>query len=102
MLILYVAANFLAGAFICNCIPHLCAGLRGESFPTPFAKPPGQGKSSAVTNTLWGAFNLVVGALLLGFAPVDFGFNLPFALFLAGFLGIGLPMAKHFQKVREH
>ena len=101
MLVLSFIANFVAGLFLCNCIPHLCAGLRGEPFPTPFAKPPGQGKSSAVTNVLWGTFNLVVGALLLGYAPVDPGLNLRFTVFVVGFLLIGVPMARHFQKVRE-
>ena len=101
MLILSFIANFFAGAYLCNCIPHLCAGLRGEAFPTPFAKPPGEGKSSAVTNTIWGTFNLLVGGLLVGFAPVDPGFNFRFALFLVGFLGIGIPMSKHFAKVRD-
>jgi len=39
------AVIFFAGAFLCNCIPHLCAGLQGMPFPTPFAKPRGIGKS---------------------------------------------------------
>jgi hypothetical protein len=101
MLFLSFIANFFAGAFICNCIPHLCAGLRGESFPTPFAKPPGRGKSSAVTNTLWGTLNLIAGALLLGFSPVDPGLNLRFGLFLAAFLALGVSMSKHFADVRD-
>jgi hypothetical protein len=100
MIILYLLASFLSGAFLCNCIPHLCAGLRGEPFPTPFAKPPGVGKSSAVMNVLWGTFNLLVGGLLYGFAAVMPGINLAFALFVAGFLAIGVPLSAHFAKVR--
>ena len=34
-------AIFFTGAFLCNCIPHLCAGLQGMPFPTPFATPRG-------------------------------------------------------------
>ena len=60
----YVAA-FLAGAFLCNCVPHLTCGLRGEIFPTPFAKPRGKGPSSPLVNFLWGFFNLLVGLFLL-------------------------------------
>jgi hypothetical protein len=99
-ILLYVA-NLAAGLFLCNCIPHLCAGLRGESFPTPFAKPPGKGLSSALTNTLWGSFNLVVGLLLLNTSPIYPGFNLGFVLFLIGFVGIGVQLSMHFAKVRK-
>ena len=59
------AATFLAGAFLCNCIPHLGAGLQGIPFPTPFAKPRGIGNSSPLVNFLWGVFNLCVGLYLL-------------------------------------
>ena len=43
---------FLAGALLCNSIPHLAAGLRGEPFPTPFGRPPGEGKSPPLVNFL--------------------------------------------------
>jgi hypothetical protein len=47
-------ASFFAGAFLCNCIPHLACGLRGETFPTPFANPRGKGPSAPMVNFLWG------------------------------------------------
>ena len=100
MFILSHVENVGAGLFLCNCIPHLCSGLRGESFPTPFAKPPGLGKSSALTNTLWGTFNLIVGCLLLHSSPIEASFNLESILFLVGFLGLGIPNSRHFAKVR--
>jgi hypothetical protein len=56
---------FLAGALLCNALPHLAAGVRGEPFPTPFATPPGKGDSSPVVNVLWGSFNLAAGLALL-------------------------------------
>ena len=93
-------ANFFAGAFLCNCIPHLTAGLRGELFPTPFASPPGRGDSSAVVNVLWGTLNLVVAVGLLAWRPLLIGINLNSGLFLIAFLGLGILMATHFQKVR--
>jgi hypothetical protein len=58
-------AYFFGGAFTTNAIPHLVSGLMGRKFPSPFAKPPGKGQSSAMTNALWGFANLVVGALLI-------------------------------------
>jgi len=47
-------ASFFAAAFLCNCIPHLACGLRGEPFPTPFANPRGKGPSTFIMNFLWG------------------------------------------------
>jgi hypothetical protein len=99
-MILSTIAAFFAGAFLCNCIPHLCAGLRGEPFPTPFAKPPGVGKSSARTNFLWGTGNLVVGCLLFARSDVFFGLDLPTLVFFVGFLAGGYWVSAHFEKVR--
>jgi hypothetical protein len=61
---------FFAGAFLCNSIPHLASGLRGEPFPTPFARPRGVGLSSPFVNFLWGSFNVVVGIILVSGRPV--------------------------------
>ena len=90
---------FLAGLLLCNCIPHLAAGLRGERFPTPFAKPRGIGNSSALVNFLWGTANLSIGLMLTWWAlGLDFSV-LPFLL-MAGFLVAGLYLSRHFGKVR--
>lgn len=62
---LYDFAYFWGGAFLTNAAPHLVAGLQGKGFQSPFAHPPGQGLSTARTNALWGAANLVVGWALL-------------------------------------
>jgi len=90
----------LAGALLCNAIPHLAAGLRGEPFPTPFSRPRGVGLSSPVRNFLWGTANLAGGvALALWRLPVvdrDFGLT----AMAVGWLAIGLLMARHFGKVR--
>ena len=58
-------AYFFAGAFLVNAIPHFTNGVSGRRFPSPFASPPGRGESSPIVNVLWGAFNLVVGYLLV-------------------------------------
>ena len=59
---------FLAGAFLTNAMPHFISGVRGERFPTPFAKPPGRGLSPPLVNVLWGFANLVVGYVFLPWA----------------------------------
>ncbi len=96
------ALLFLAGALLCNCIPHLASGLRGEAFPTPFASPPGKGLSSPLLNFLWGAANLSLGVFLmgpLGEADPRWG-RLAVA---AGFVAIGIYLSHHFGIVRaEH
>jgi len=91
-----------AGVFLCNSIPHLAAGLRGEVFPTPFAKPRGKGPSSALVNFYWGAANLACGLFILlrvlghhaflPFGPVYLGL---------GALLIGAYLARHFARARQ-
>lgn len=95
-----IVALFFAGAFLCNCIPHLAAGLRGEPFPSPFAKPSGVGDSSPLVNVLWGALNLAVGLALLAGRPLAIGFNLDCLAFAAGALLLGVFTARHFGAVR--
>ena len=94
-------ALFFAGAFLCNCIPHLTKGLQGEPFPSPFARPPGKGNSSPLVNFLWGAFNVGVGLTLLSHHPVVVGANFDCLAVAAGALLLGAYLSRHFQKVRE-
>jgi hypothetical protein len=95
----YVAL-FFAGAFLCNCIPHLAAGLQGMPFPTPFAKPRGVGNSSPFLNFLWGAFNLAVGITLLSRHRVVVGLNVDCLMIAAGAVLLGTYLSRHFGKVR--
>jgi hypothetical protein len=92
---------FFAGIFICNCIPHLTAGLQGKSFPTPFGKPRGVGNSSALINVIWGLFNLLIGLLLLSRHPLIVITDLGLVAFIAGMLVIGIYLALHFSKIGE-
>ncbi len=94
------AIIFFAGAFLCNCIPHLGAGLQGMPFPTPFAKPRGIGNSSPLVNFLWGVFNLCVGVYLLSTQPVMIGANAGCFALIAGALAIGTYLSIHFGRVR--
>jgi hypothetical protein len=94
------AVLFFAGASLCNCIPHLGAGLQGMPFPTPFAKPRGVGNSSPLLNFLWGVFNLCVGVYLLSTQPVTIGLNSSCFALIAGVLAIGTYLSAHFGRVR--
>jgi hypothetical protein len=93
---IYVA-YFFGGAFLTNAIPHFVSGLMGKPFQSPFAKPPGQGLSSATVNVLWGFFNIVIGYLLVcrvgAFDLRDMG---DIAAFGAGALVMGLLTARQF------
>ena len=56
---------FLGGAFTANFVPHFVRGITGSEFPTPFAKPPGRGMSSAPVNVVWALINAVGAYLVL-------------------------------------
>jgi hypothetical protein len=90
---------FLAGALLCNAVPHLAAGLRGEAFQTPFARPSGVGTSSPLVNFYWGSFNLFVGLLLAAHWLPQQGRGGWLELAI-GFLVIGTFTAWHFGKIR--
>jgi hypothetical protein len=100
MIILHYLAAVFAGLFLCNCIPHLASGLRGEPFPTPFARPRGIGHSSALVNFLWGLVNMIAGLLLLPWGMVRIELTAGFILFLAGFAMMGIYTSRHFEAVR--
>jgi hypothetical protein len=101
MSLLDYIACFFAGLFLCNGIPHLVCGLCGEPFPSPFAKPPGKGNSSAVVNFLWGASNLAAGFILLCAGSFVPGWNIGSALFAVAFVIMGLLLSRHFESVRR-
>ena len=94
-------ADFFAGAFLCNALPHLLCGVQGTPFPSPFSKPRGIGDSSPLINFLWGAFNLLVGGLLLSRNPVAISLSFHFAALVVGFLALGVQLSLHFGKVRQ-
>ncbi len=96
----FFIANFFAGLFLCNCVPHVVAGVMGAPFPTPFATPRGVGESSPLVNFLWGFVNLVIGLVLLWWHPVATNPGLSPLLFLLGVLLMGCFLAVHFGMVR--
>lgn len=101
MTYLPLLANFFAGAFLCNCIPHLASGLQGKRFPTPFSRPRGVGESSARTNFVWGFFNFWQGVFLLVRHPVEIKLDLSFFSLALGALLLGLYLSSHFSKTRS-
>jgi hypothetical protein len=105
MPVLLIVLSFLAGLLICNAVPHLAAGLRGEAFPTPFAKPRGVGLSAPLVNVVWGWVNLFLGLAIMPhfvlFSPVMPLFNSLWLSFALGFLLAGVYLARHFGRVRS-
>ena len=92
MFVFYFILSLLAGALVCNSIPHLTAGLRGEMFPSPFTAPRGVAPSPPELNVIWGSANLFLGLFLFWHA-VWIGFGI-------GFVAAGWFLAKNFGKVR--
>jgi hypothetical protein len=62
---LQLVSYFFGGAVFTNAVPHFVCGVMGKPFQSPFAKPPGQGRSSPTVNVLWGFFNIAIGYLLV-------------------------------------
>jgi hypothetical protein len=94
-------ALFFAGAFLCNCIPHLACGLRGEYFPTPFAKPRGIGLSSPLLNFIWGAANVATSSVILIRRGLPTTVGPELLAIVAGFVVMGVYLSIHFEKTRR-
>jgi cobalamin synthase len=94
---LWLVSYFFAGVFAANAVPHVVSGTMGHPFQSPFAKPSGEGLSSATVNVVWGFFNAVVGYLLVAhvgaFHPRATTHVVSFGL---GALLISLISARHF------
>jgi hypothetical protein len=91
-------ACFFAGAFLANSVPHYVKGICGDKFPSPFAKPPGKGLSSAPLNVVWGLFNLVIGALLVHAGHVCQNGIVAWIVAFAGFVAMSIMLSVNFQK----
>ncbi len=91
-------ASFFAGAFLANAVPHFVYGVCGDRFPTPFAKPPGKGLSSAMVNVLWGLLNGLVGAELFRRAGLASGDGVLWLVMFAGIAVLSVVSAANFAK----
>ena len=95
-------AYFIIGSLFTNGVPHFVQGVSGNSFQSPFAKPPGIGESSPLVNVLWGAFNFAAGYTLLAYVGFfELGLNLYTLAFMSGALIFAVILAIHFGKVRN-
>ena len=91
------AASFFSGMFLANTVPHFVAGICGNRFPTPFAKPPGKGLSSPLVNTLWALLNLLIGYLFFRAGKVAGADNLNLTVFFLGIAAISILCTLNFQ-----
>lgn len=97
----YIAC-FFSGMFFANAVPHFVSGISGNKFPSPFAKPPGKGLSSAPVNVIWGLFNILVGFVLYRAGHVSSDNIVSLIVFFLGITFISISMSRHFQhKDRE-
>ena len=62
---LHDVSYLFGGAFLTNGVPHFIRGVMGQAFQSPFARPPGEGLSSATVNVLWGFANFVIAYVLI-------------------------------------
>jgi hypothetical protein len=99
---LHLLAYFVGGAAGMNAVPHLVSGTMGRKFPSPFAKPPGKGLSSAIVNLVWGFANLVLGYLLVcRVGQFDLHNWTQIGALALGMLLIGLHLAWHFGNLNQ-
>ena len=94
----HLVAAFFAGAVLANAVPHFVHGISGDSFPTPFARPPGKGLSSPPVNVLWALLNFLIGYLLFRFADLASGAPVLLLLALVGVAATSLPLSISFQQ----
>jgi hypothetical protein len=88
----YVAC-FFAGLFLANTVPHFIHGISGESFPTPFAHPPGKGLSSPTTNVVWALGNLIIGYILFRVSRISQANKWSLLVFFAGIVYISVTLS---------
>lgn len=89
---------FFAGAFLTNAIPHFVQGMCGNKFPTPFAKPPGKGLSSALVNVIWGLFNAIIGTILFIHSAIKSETTWLWVTFFAGAALMAIPLSIRFSE----
>lgn len=88
---------FFSGVFSANAVPHFVQGISGNKFPTPFAKPPGQGLSSPLINVCWALVNIAIAWAIVPTGSMGSGHPLGHILFFAGMVLISIPLSIRFQ-----
>jgi hypothetical protein len=98
MILQFYLCAFFAGLFLANAVPHFVHGISGNKFPSPFAKPPGKGLSSATVNVIWGLFNAIVGTILFIHSAIKAETTWLWVTFFVGVALISIPMSIRFSK----
>ena len=94
--------DLLSGALLAHGVPHFVQGISGAPFQSPFAKPPGVGESSPVSNVVWGFCNLVAGIVLLHyFRPCGRSSAAGWVAFGAGALLLSVGSSLRFGRIRS-
>lgn len=88
----YVAC-FFAGLLLTNAVPHFVQGISGNSFPSPFANPPGKGLSSPLVNVLWALVNMLIGYILFRAGRVSQTNKWNLAAFFAGVVCVSIMLS---------
>jgi len=91
-------ACFFAGVFLANFVPHFVHGISGDRFPTPFARPRGQGLSSPTVNVVWALVNLVAGYILFRVGRLSSGHTSALIAFFAGIAAISTTLSVRFAR----
>ena len=89
-------ASFFAGVFLANFVPHFVHGISGDSFPSPFSHPPGQGLSSPTLNVVWGLINFVIGYVLLRTGKVSHEKKWNLLVFFIGVVSMSILLSIQF------
>jgi len=93
-------AHFGAGLFLANGVPHFVNGISGKRFQTPFASPPGVGKSSPPANVIWGTINFIIAYVLIFVVGTSVAaFSLNALLFGLGGFVAAIGLAWHFGRL---
>jgi hypothetical protein len=99
---LHLSSYFFGGLFLANAVPHYISGVMGRPFQSPFANPPGEGLSTSTVNVLWGAFNAVVGYMLvLRVGHFDMRSTTHIVALAAGAFFISMFSARHFGRFHQ-
>ena len=98
MILQFYLCAFFAGLFLANAVPQFVHGISGNKFPSPFAKPPGKGLSSATVNVIWGLFNAIVGTILFIHSAIKAETTWLWVTFFVGVALISIPMSIRFSK----
>jgi hypothetical protein len=86
-------ACFFLGVFLVNSTVHFIQGISGNSFPTPFASPPGKGLSHPTVNVVWALFNMAVCILLYRASKITQNNAWTIFLFAAGFVAMSIRLS---------